>query len=256
MRSIDWDSLGYGVSGHFEQPRAALDAIISQKPDVVFTDIRMPGIDGFELIRRCRENGADSLFVILSSYSDFELIRQAIKVSVLDYCLKPVNPDDLSSLLIEIRQRLDQKYADSCPVLPEKEWTAVTDDNFEKILAYIRQNLDHKLTLNSIAEKFSFNRNYMCYLFKKNINSTFVEYVTGLRIEQAKNLLSDPSLSIYEIAQIAGLKDYYYFNKLFKKAVGLTPAAYRRGCAHNGTDAAPRKRGGPNAGKPAAPGSE
>ena len=77
----------------------ALELAGQLMPDVVFSDIKMPEMDGIELIARLREQNPSALCVIVSGYSDFEYARAAIQNSAVDYLLKPVNPEELSALL-------------------------------------------------------------------------------------------------------------------------------------------------------------
>jgi len=233
MHTISWEQSGFSVAGYYEKPREAFRYIIENQPDLVFTDIRMPVWDGFELIRQCREAGSEAEFVILSSYSDFVLAKQAIRSAVLDYCLKPVNPEVLVKLLGELRLILDDKrialessYAsegEAPPGGPE------SPEHFDGILAFIRKNYQNKLLLTQLAERFNFNKNYICYLFKKYTNGTFTAYLTGVRINEAKRLLRSSGLSQGEIAEKTGFMDYYYFNKVFKSECGVTPYQYRKG---------------------------
>lgn len=228
MHSTPWESTGFSVAGYWDKPTAALEEIVKGKPDLVFTDICMPVLDGFELIKRCREAGSQAEFIILSSYSDFLYAKQAIKSAVLDYCLKPVNPAVLLEILEEIRALLDERNA------PIKTMQNVqTDDSqhssFDDILEHIRENFQNKMLLSHLADHFHFNKNYICHLFKKHANTTFSNYLTQVRIESAKKLLRESALSQSEIAAQVGFADHYYFNRVFKAECGYTPSQYRHG---------------------------
>lgn len=232
MHSISWEEQGFHVLGHYEKPREAVAAILEQQPDLVFTDIRMPVWDGFEVIRRCREGGSDAEFIILSGYSDFELAKRAIRAAVLDYCLKPVNPAALVKLLEEIKPILADKrilrqegLGETAEFTPGEE---EKNDQFQNILTYIQENYASKLVLTQLASQFNFNKNYICYLFKKHAGTTFTAYVTHIRIEEAKKMLRTTRMTQSDIAAATGFMDYYYFNKVFKTECGLTPYQYRR----------------------------
>ncbi|MDN5276704.1 MAG: two-component system, response regulator YesN [Clostridiales bacterium] len=69
---------------------------------------------------------------------------------------------------------------------------------------------------------------YLSHLFKEELNITFLEYLTMVRMEEAKKLLKDTSLSIVAIASQVGYEDASYFSKVFKKYVGISPAQYRK----------------------------
>ncbi len=94
------------------------------------------------------------------------------------------------------------------------------------IQEYIRSNLKKKLTLNSVAAAFNFSPNYLSQLFAKYAGESFVEYVTGVRIAVAKELLSQDEIRIYEVAEQLGFESAFYFSKVFKKVEGISPREY------------------------------
>jgi len=97
---IDWESRGYRVAGVFKNGEEALAAARGQSFDIVLTDIRMPGMDGFELIRELKRIDTGMKFIVLSSYSDFEYTRQAIREGVSDYISKyAMEPVELLKVL-------------------------------------------------------------------------------------------------------------------------------------------------------------
>ena len=83
----------------------SLQMIEAEHPDLVLTDIRMPGYDGMELLKRARIQNPDMEFIIISGYSHFEYAQTAIRYGVSDYILKPVNEEALNATLQKVRQR-------------------------------------------------------------------------------------------------------------------------------------------------------
>lgn len=97
---IPWEEYGYSVSGAYKNGREALDACLESMPDAILTDIRMPVMDGLELIKRIRELSPRLPIVILSSYDDFEYTRTAIRLGVQDYIQKhQLEPEELIRML-------------------------------------------------------------------------------------------------------------------------------------------------------------
>ncbi|MEG1427961.1 MAG: response regulator, partial [Oscillospiraceae bacterium] len=92
--SICWNELGFYIDTVYSNPTEALNEICAESPDVVITDISMPILDGLELIRRAQQDGCTSRFVILSAHRNFDYAKAAMKLDVIDYCLKPINPQD------------------------------------------------------------------------------------------------------------------------------------------------------------------
>ncbi|WP_372662469.1 response regulator [Cohnella sp.] len=107
---IDWSSLQYNICGEAENGMQALNLIKQLTPDLVIVDIRMPVLDGLELIRQVNVEGEHQpLFIILSGYPDFSYAQQAFRYNVSDYILKPVDEQELVATLKRIAITLNQK---------------------------------------------------------------------------------------------------------------------------------------------------
>jgi len=87
----------------------ALQKLEEETPDVLFTDIRMPVMDGLELIKAIRQKHPELPFVILSGYRDFDYAKEALKFQAYDYLLKPVSPDDVREVLIKLEAMLGER---------------------------------------------------------------------------------------------------------------------------------------------------
>ncbi|MFC4777058.1 response regulator [Paenibacillus sp. GCM10023252] len=92
---------------------------------------------------------------------------------------------------------------------------------------YIRSNYAQNLTLQSVAEQVHVTQVWLSKLFKKERDQTFLEFLTEVRMTQAKELLADVKYRVYQVSQEVGYKDPVYFTKLFKKSTGYTPKEYR-----------------------------
>jgi len=103
---IEWEDFGFEVCGTAANGREALAKADELEPDLMLVDIRMPGINGLELIERIRETGSDCHFLILSGYSDFDYAKKAIGFRVDGYLLKPVDEKELCESLERIRDRI------------------------------------------------------------------------------------------------------------------------------------------------------
>lgn len=106
---IDWEALGITVVGLCQNGVEAYEAILDEYPDLVLTDIKMPGLTGLELIAKAHEAQLDTRFVILSGYADFEFAKEAMRYGVRHYLLKPTNPEQVTKIMSEAR---DLCYAD------------------------------------------------------------------------------------------------------------------------------------------------
>jgi two-component system response regulator YesN len=109
-----------------------------------------------------------------------------------------------------------------------------SNENFLKLIEYVDAHYTERLFLKTLAADFYINLNYCCELFKKIKGCTFSDYVTGLRMKKAAELLKGGGLTIAEVANASGYEDYFYFNRVFSKYYGLSPAKYMRGRQGNG----------------------
>ena len=92
---IDWDSLGMKVVGIAHNGEDACEMVQQTQPDILITDIRMPGCSGLELVKRVKELDSALEVIIISGYAHFEYAQQAISYGVGHYLLKPVNKGEL-----------------------------------------------------------------------------------------------------------------------------------------------------------------
>ncbi|WP_232282210.1 response regulator transcription factor [Paenibacillus sp. oral taxon 786] len=108
---IPWSDLGYEVVGTASSGKEALQSLEQDVPDLLVVDIRMPGMDGLQLLQEIRQRGWKVHAVVLSGYADFEYARRAMQYGVEGYLLKPVNKQEMSALLEKLHARLVEQQA-------------------------------------------------------------------------------------------------------------------------------------------------
>ena len=219
------EGLGFRLVGQSADPLRARREILRLQPDVVFTEVEMPGLSGLELIRSVRERRPEIVCVIVSGARSFEYAQKALRLRVFDYCLKPIDPETAGDLLKRLDEALGPEEAEA---QPETAGSFHGNASIQAILQYIQGHYCEKLRLKDLAAKFYLNPGYCSTLFVKATGRTFPEYLTALRVERACGLLRNSSLSISEIASAVGIDDYFYFGKVFKKATGISPGEYRK----------------------------
>lgn len=237
---LAWEEHGFHLIGESTNSVKALEEILALKPDVVFTDIRMPELTGLQLMQKAGEAGATCKFVILSGFAEFSYAQEAVRLGAFDYCLKPLSPEDGNEVLKKLAKVLsdEAQASHSLPAAPvagtaqasEASASEAPSDNetFNQIVAYIQDHYQEKLRLKDIAQHFFLSAGYCSVLFSRYLNMTFPEYLTDLRIRKACQLLDATTNSTEVIAGEVGIEDYFYFNKVFKKLTGMTPRQYRR----------------------------
>ncbi|RHO77250.1 response regulator [Ruminococcus sp. AF45-4BH] len=121
FRLIDWEALGMSVIAVAHDGRETIKIIKNEMPDIVITDIRMPGYNGVDVIRIGKEYNSDIQFIIISGYSQFDYAQNAIHYGVSDYLLKPVKAEELTKALLRIKNRIDKNNQMYSQV--KKAWT-------------------------------------------------------------------------------------------------------------------------------------
>ncbi len=108
--AADWEDYGFIISGECENGDEALIAADKIRPDLIVTDIRMPDMDGLELIKKVFNNvDSDTSFILVSGYDDFDYAKRALQLGIRHYILKPVFREDLTELLVKVLQELEQR---------------------------------------------------------------------------------------------------------------------------------------------------
>ncbi|MDV4151038.1 response regulator [Clostridium sp. AL.422] len=147
---IDWEKYGYKIVDECENGLNAIEKIKEKEIDLVITDIRMPKMDGLELIESIiKITNREINFIVLSGFSEFEYARKAIKYNVQDYILKPIQREELITSLLKIQQRYKN-------TLIEKEERQNNDKLvYDKYLSELILGLYDKKSLNYIKNRFN-----------------------------------------------------------------------------------------------------
>ena len=136
--------------------------------------------------------------------------------------MKALNPEEVHKYLARLAWELAPRGG--APEMASKA--------FENALMYVRLHASERLLLEDVAAAAGFGKTYLCALFKKNLNTTFTQYLTGVRLDNAKELIKNTDMKLDDIARRSGIGEPSYFYRLFKKSTGLTPAAYRQMGSH------------------------
>lgn len=117
LHLVHWEEIGLEVVGIVNDGLKAYEIIREKQPDIVITDIRMPSLDGIELVRKSLEISENIYFIIISGYSQFEYAQQAVKLGVEDYLLKPIKKKELEAVL----NKIIHKHSENTQVWTERE---------------------------------------------------------------------------------------------------------------------------------------
>ncbi|MEA5029355.1 MAG: helix-turn-helix domain-containing protein [Sphaerochaeta associata] len=204
----------------YEQARSLF---IQTNPEIIFSDVVIPGNSGLHFLEEIRQRAWDGLAVIISGYGDFSYAQKAIKLSVFDYLLKPVFQKDLEQVLDKILRLMDAKE-------PEIHYFA--DRNLpsylKKAVQYVEHYYNQEISLCAVAEFAHVSASYLSASFSKKCGMTFVEYLHAFRSDMAAKYLVETDLTLEEIADRVGFGDSSYLNRCFKKRFLLSPGQYRK----------------------------
>ena len=356
------------VVGEADNGRDAVELIKNHHPDVVFTDVKMPIMNGIEVIRQVQSLGFQTRFIVLSAYNDYEYVHQAMTLGVENYLMKldinfetlkkhldtikdsiyqrnpekaglknqhvqstnfeerygteeiakkilpadkakneqmpdgiknnydsciskieqalrQLNPEKITDAFSQLKDRISLKgneqslqalygvcftliyvvdhfnremqitdltwnrtkmlecimgsnqtvdrYLDYIDQIREQYIKSTLieqdmDDIVNRIQLYLQQNFKENCTLTQIAAQVNMNPSYFSRIFSKKTGKSFISYLTDIRIEHAKKLLSTSNTPISNISEQSGYNNQYYFSNAFKRLTGLSPIEWRR----------------------------
>ena len=222
-RLFDWQAHDCEVVGEAGDGMEALAKIDALRPDIGIMDINIPSMNGRKVIQLSRMKNPNTAFVIVSGYDDFSYCREALRLQITDYILKPVNYEEFGTCIDNLKISLFEQRVSAVMESEKQEERTITG-----ITRYLQEHLAEEISLAVLAEQFHLNPQYISQLFKSEIGVNFLAYLTNIRMEKAKKLLLSTSLSIAEVAEQSGYGDYRVFTKVFKKSEGITPSQYRR----------------------------
>ena len=222
VNAVPWLDNGFEIAGSNMSPTAAIDEIKRLCPDVVFSDLKMPDMDGVNMMKALKDSDVVCEYVMLSAFDSFEDSRRFFRLEGFDYLLKPLQQQEVQIVLERLALRLSQKAR------PEPESDSNMTPAFAELVQYLNASYTQKHTLDSLSRQFNLGANYICNLFSRHLNTTLTRYITELRMKAALQMMQTPGKAYKEIAIDCGYSDYYYFCKVFKEFYGASPTGYMR----------------------------
>ena len=237
VHTIDWISMGFSVVAEAENGQEGLMLILKHKPDLVISDIRMPYMNGLDMLALAKKE-FNFQSIILTSYSEFEYAKKAISIGVSDYILKPIDEDELYKLIEDIKKKIDEVKLyedikkvtinkDDIDIINLKIYAESPDINtyVKYSLEKIKEDYSGKLSIEYISEELGVSSSYLSRKFKEEIGWTFLEILNKYRVQKAIEIIlkDKEKYRVYEIADKVGFADYKHFCSVFKKYTNLTP---------------------------------
>lgn len=216
-----WEKNGFHVAAQFSNGQAALNYCRSNTVDVIFSDIRMPIMDGIKLSRHLADR-KDMLIVFLSGYQDFAYMQAAIRNNVFDYLMKPIKYEEMLNCLDRIREVLDMRSF----VKPSEENVSYYEKIISEVKRYIEEEYQHA-SLEGASQRVNLSPNYLSRLLKEKSDTNFSDYLLNIRMKMAAELLDDIHYKHYEIAYRIGYDNPKNFSRAFKQYYQMSPREYR-----------------------------
>ena len=219
------------IIGTARNGREGMALISEVKPDVVISDIRMPFLDGIEMIERLQSSGCFSLFVIITAHADFKYAQKAVRLGVTDYLLKPITRVEFRKLIDKLERYFSDKGRPKSPKElndSPKSDIASFSNAVNYVLQIIMQEYFRPVSLDSLADKLRLTPEYLSSLFHRETGETFTCCLKRTRIEKAKELLLMDSMLVSEVACAVGYANSRYFCRVFKEQTGMSASEFIR----------------------------
>jgi len=210
--------------------REATALAAENPPDVLLTDISMPGRSGLELHDELRRIRPEMRVVYLTGYSDFEYARKALDQHAFAFVLKGEGDE----LLIRTLERALEDPAEEPGREKEAEAGDAAGENrdypdwIRELHEYIEQNLSRDLSLQCLADQCHFHPVYLPRTYREMTGRTLSDHIGEVRLRKARELLRESRMTIGEIARCTGFATDNYFCRWFRKQTGESPQGYRK----------------------------
>lgn len=214
---VDWQSLGIVFAGSAKDGFEAYEMIIRDRPDIMITDIKMPGMDGLELIKRLRAEFIDIDIIVLSGFGEFEMAREAMQHGVKHYLLKPCNENKIMDVLEKVTLELTQKKE-------KEEFQKDTRRKLEKVIPQVKEQFLRDFALTRLYSKnecgfyqelFNIKENSFCMVLMK-IEKQFDNVIAFALKNIAEEIIEQESVYLSTVIKESLLLLIYPidFNKL------------------------------------------
>jgi YesN/AraC family two-component response regulator len=226
-----WSTYGIDAPALAFNGKEGLSVMREYHPNIVFVDMEMPIMNGIEFLKQASKEFEDVKYIVISGYDDFQYAQSAIKSGAIDYILKPIVEEELNRAIQKAVTLLNyERNIMTIKSIDVEEATA------SQVVELIKDQIDSYYTrdikLTDFSNKYFFTKSYLSKLFKKTYGYGAYEYVLHLRMERAKELLTNSDLPIKDISERLGYSNNNYFSKAFKNNFGVSPTDFKDGLPH------------------------
>lgn len=226
---IDFADLDCMVIGEARDGKEGREMIDTFNPDIVLTDINMPVMDAFGMLEQTMQTSYCT--IILSGYNEFSNAQKAIKYGVTEFVVKPFKEEEIIEAINRAKRQVDEQRH-----LEQWQQTRRLKDNklfhLEKLtfedpvvgdmLDYVHEHFSTKFVFSDVAKEIGYSPALLHDKFKKETGTTFNDYLNRYRINQSIQMMRNGEMKLYDIAPACGFSEYKYYNKVFKKYIGIS----------------------------------
>jgi two-component system response regulator YesN len=205
--------------------KQGLFAMRELHPDIVFVDMQMPIMNGIDFLKNIQTEFPQTKCIVISGYDDFSYAQNAIKYGAIDYILKPIVEEELNASIEKAILQINPTMSISADMIEESN---ISPNEIVAIIKdFIDKNYSQNLKLSMFSDKYFFSKEYLSKIFKANYEIGIYEYILKVRMERAKELLSNETMKVQLISERLGYADSNYFSKAFRNYYGITPSQFR-----------------------------
>ena len=228
-KAVHWEKWDCQVAATAENGQSGIEIIKRENPDILFSDIRMPGMDGLSMIAALKSEHPHMQIAILTGFRDFEYAREAIRLGVTRFLLKPSKMEELEEAVQVMVQNLSHRKENTEGEKEAGAPEAAAAGSFiaQNAVKYIEENYMEKLKLSDVADHVYVSQWHLSKILNQHVEKSFSDILNHARIEKAKELLREPSLRIGDIAEKVGFLDMAHFSRVFKKHTGFSANEFR-----------------------------
>ncbi|MGI6008390.1 MAG: response regulator transcription factor [Ruminococcus sp.] len=239
--AVEWENYGVEVVKTAANAPEALDYLERakkheegyKKVDLILTDVRMPVVNGIDLIRQVARDYPKVDTIIISGYAEFDYARQALRYGAKDYLLKPISEGALIDAVLNRKNSREKKeLLEQTGESQEPAENIHYSSTVRRIISIVNNEISNEdLSLKWIsANRLFLNENYLGKLFQKETGRKFNTWLLEKRMTMAMRLMAeDPDAQIQSIADQTGYgNNSQYFSIAFKKYTGKTPSEYKK----------------------------
>lgn len=236
--NIAWNEYGVKVVAKAVNGKELYQLASERKPDIVLTDIRMPYMDGLEVINQLKKELTETKFIVITAFEEFEYAKKAINYGAVGFLTKPILKKELILQVEKVVDQISKEQSTNDELLrmrvsinkeqkETKQHPEEANTPIDRAIVYISENLQKGVTLVEVAEYMNMNASYFSRYFKEEYGKSFIDYVKEQKVNYAKELIRTTNLKVYEISEQLGYTSVQYFSLLFKNTTGMTPQEYK-----------------------------